>query len=91
MKVAQRENRPADPRRTALEALRRVEYGDGYSNLVLDAALKRAGLSPADGALASALFYGVLERRITLDYYLQGLIQGKASRRTRDGRAGESL
>ncbi len=84
MKTAQRENRPASARRTALEALRRVEYGDGYSNLVLDAALKRAGLSPADGALASALFYGVLERRITLDSYLQGLIKGKASPYLRD-------
>ncbi len=59
----------ADPARTAaLQALLKVEEDAGYSNLVLDKALK--GLGPRDRALASALFYGVLERRLTLDYYI---------------------
>lgn len=57
-----------DARTAALKALLRVDGDAGYSNLVLDAEL---GPDPADRrekALATAIFYGVLERRITLDY-----------------------
>lgn len=61
----------ADPARTAaLQALLQVEENAGYSNLVLDKALKARSLPPRDKAFASALFYGVLERCLTLDYYL---------------------
>ena len=52
-------------RRAALEALLLVEENSGYSNLVLDKLLRQR-----DSALASAIFYGVLEKRLTLDYYL---------------------
>ena len=51
----------------SLQALLKMELEDGYSNLVLDGALKAAKLQRRDEALASALFYGVLERRLTLD------------------------
>lgn len=51
----------------SLQALLKMELEDGYSNLVLDGALKAAKLEKRDEALASALFYGVLERRLTLD------------------------
>lgn len=54
-------------RQVALRALVRMERTDGFSNLVLDGALQAAGLSRRDEALVSALFYGVLERRLTLD------------------------
>lgn len=57
-------------RGAALDALLQMEQNEGYSNLVLDKALKAAGLSPRDGALASAVFYGVLEKRLTLDWFL---------------------
>lgn len=60
-------------RQTAFTALCRMDEGEGYSNLVLDAVLKGSGLSGADAALASALFYGVLERRMTLDFLLDSL------------------
>ena len=56
-------------RQVALESLLRVEEG-GYSNLVLDHALTRARLNALDGAFATQLFYGVLERQITLDEVL---------------------
>ncbi len=58
-------------RSTALDALLRMEENEGYSNLVIDKALKAAGLDKRDGALASAIFYGVLEKRITLDWLLE--------------------
>lgn len=54
-------------RETAASALLRVEAG-GYSTLVLDAALSKSGLNGRDQALAGALFYGVLERKLTLDH-----------------------
>ena len=57
-------------RSVALEALLRMEEREGYSNLVIDQALRSSGLDPRDRALASALFYGVLERRLTLDWLL---------------------
>ena len=57
-------------RSVALQALLQVEENEGYSNIVIDKALRAAGLDARDGALASSIFYGVLERRLTLDYYL---------------------
>lgn len=54
-------------RQVAAKALLRVDRG-GYSQLTLDAALKKARLSVRDTAFASALFYGTLERRLTLDH-----------------------
>ena len=53
----------------AAKAAIRVSSG-GYSNLVLDAALKNSTLDARDKAFASALFYGALERRISLDRLL---------------------
>lgn len=57
-------------REIALQALLRVNLDQGYSNLVLDNLLKDSGLDGRDTALASALFYGVLERKLTLDFIL---------------------
>ena len=56
-------------RRTAALALVKQEQ-NGYSNLVLAAALEREALSPKDKAFVSALFYGVTERLLTLDWAL---------------------
>ena len=57
----------AGARSAALKALLRVETEDSYSNLVLDSVLDSSGLDGRDQALATAIFYGVLEKRITLD------------------------
>ena len=54
-------------RKTALAALNAVTQNEGYSNIVIDKAIRAAGLAPRDAALASAIFYGVLEKRLTLD------------------------
>lgn len=56
-------------RRTAALALVKQEQ-NGYSNLVLAAALEKEALSPKDKAFVSALFYGVTERLLTLDWAL---------------------
>ena len=57
-------------RAAALKALLRVEGQEGYSNLVLNAELDAMGADPLDRSLATAIFYGVLERRLTLDYII---------------------
>lgn len=55
------------PRLVAAKALIRCDQG-GYSQLVIDAALKTSGLKGRDASLATALFYGALERKNTLDH-----------------------
>ena len=48
----------------------KVETEGAYSNITLNAALRGTDLSDRDKALAAGLFYGVLDRKITLDYAL---------------------
>lgn len=54
----------------ALQALLHVDENEGYSNIVIDKTLRRFQLDSRDAALATAIFYGVLERKITLDYII---------------------
>ena len=56
-------------RKTALTALSEVTENEGYSNIVIDKAIRAAELSPRDAALTSTIFYGVFEKRLTLDFY----------------------
>ena len=60
-------------RQTAQRILIKTENSKGYSNISLDHALEGSGLSAPDKALVSALVYGVIERRITLDYIISKL------------------
>lgn len=59
-----------NPRKVAVKTLLKIERDNAYSNISLASALKEAELSAADKALASALVYGVLDRKLTLDYVL---------------------
>ena len=62
-----------DARRVAARVLEKCEAANGYSNIALDTAIKRSELSDVDRALLTALVYGVLERRITLDACIDSL------------------
>lgn len=66
-------------RAIAVEALIKQE-NDGYANLVLDSVLKNAELSASDKAFASAVFYGTIERRNTLDYCLECFLKGSVNK-----------
>ena len=66
------ENKTKTPRSLALDVLTRCENG-GYSNIALDTVIKRNNLSSSDRALMTALIYGVIERKITLDYIIASL------------------
>ena len=57
-------------RSVALEALLQVSENEGYSNIVIDKTLRKYNLDKRDSALASIIFYGTIEKRITIDYYL---------------------
>lgn len=58
------------PRQTAFEILMKVEKDKAFSNKALDNALKKLEYSHQDSVFVSALVYGVLERKITLDYQI---------------------
>ncbi|MBR2387749.1 MAG: 16S rRNA (cytosine(967)-C(5))-methyltransferase RsmB [Clostridia bacterium] len=60
-------------RSVAFEALKKCESCGQYSNIALDNALKKSELSRSDKGLATTLFYGVIEKRITLDYFISAL------------------
>ncbi len=60
----------ADARLTVLKLLLKMESSNSYSNILLNSVLCEQGLSTRDRAFASALFYGVTERKMTLDYII---------------------
>ena len=79
------ENKAKNPRALALEVLTRCESG-GYSNIALDTVIKRNDLSSNDRALMTALIYGVIERKITLDYIISSLSSISNSKIEKDTR-----
>lgn len=54
----------------ALKALLKVEKEKAYSNIVLDKVLNEETVSKRDSAFVCNLVYGVLERKIQLDYII---------------------
>lgn len=60
-------------REVAISALLKTAQSRGYSNIELDAAIKKFGLSGVERSFFTALFYGVIERKITLDYIISKL------------------
>ena len=61
----------ADPRQLAFKTLQRVLKDASYSNLSIAGALRSEDLSGADKSFFTTLVYGVLERKLTLDYNLE--------------------
>ena len=66
-------NLPMTARSLAYELLQKADRSKQYSNIALDHALESSDLSNTDKRLASILFYGVIERRLTLDYRISQL------------------
>jgi len=61
----------------AFELLQKAEKSKQYSNIALDHALEDSNMKEADKRLSSILFYGVTERRITLDHRITELSSRK--------------
>ena len=68
-------NNMSNARKIALKALLDVRKNNAYSNITLNSVFKDIDITPADKSLATAVFYGVLDRTITLDYVLSNFIK----------------
>lgn len=62
-------------RKLAVGILVKIESSGAYSNLTLASYFKDVEISREDKAFVSALVYGVLDRKITLDYVLSKFIK----------------
>lgn len=65
----------SNARYVAAMSLQKVTNDGGYSNLVLNSTLTQHKLSDEDKSLCTAIFYGTLDRLITIDFYLKKLIK----------------
>jgi len=66
-----------DPRRLCLESLIKSEKNRSFSNLEVNSAISAKDLSEKDKSFFTALFYGVVERKITLDHIIDLLSSRK--------------
>lgn len=57
----------------ALQALIKLEQDKQYSNILIDSMLSNSNLVFRDKAFATMLFYGVIERKLTLDNVISNL------------------
>lgn len=57
-------------RYTCVEALLKVSDQGAYSNIILDKLAKQNELDSRDSSFCAVMFYGVLERKQTLDYII---------------------
>ena len=62
-----------DPRYLAAKLLDKTFSDGSYSNLQLDSGLKGSDLDEHGKKLCSAIYYGVIERKLTLDHIIGGL------------------
>lgn len=64
-------------RHAALDILLRIEKEGSFSHLLLSQTIKKEQISHKDESLLMEIVYGTLERKLTLDYYLQPYIQSQ--------------
>jgi 16S rRNA (cytosine967-C5)-methyltransferase len=67
---------PPDARRTAVEALVRIERDGAYANLVLPKVLATSGLPDRDRAFATELVYGTTRHRRACDWFVERFALG---------------
>lgn len=68
----------AKERDAVLSALLTMEKEEGYSNLVWNSHVEKADMTSVE--FATSLFYGVLERQITLDYIINAFSKVKVKK-----------
>lgn len=62
-------------RNTVLDLLLRIDEDSGFSHLLIDHEIKRRKVEPKDQSLLTEIVYGTIERKLTLDFYLQPFIK----------------
>lgn len=60
----------ANSRKIVVNALLEIDKNGAYSNVTLNKFFEKSDLSEIDKSFAAAVFYGVLDRKITLDYFI---------------------
>lgn len=66
-------------RRTALELLVRISEGGGFSHILLHQTIENGSFSSKDAGLLTELVYGTMQRKMTIDYYLDSFVKRKTS------------
>lgn len=61
------------PRKLAFDVLKKIYSSGQYSNIAVDRALSASDLGESDKGLFTAIVMGVVERRITLDFFIDRL------------------
>lgn len=69
-----RRNTKLGAREVALEILTRVAEDQAYSNLLLNQTLEKYKLDRLDSSLVTEIVYGTIQRKNTIDYFLQRFI-----------------
>ncbi|MCQ2455312.1 MAG: 16S rRNA (cytosine(967)-C(5))-methyltransferase RsmB [Clostridia bacterium] len=67
-------------RKIAIEVLIAVLKDKAYSNIAVSSAFSNHNISGKDKALATALVYGVLDRKLTIDYVISNYVKTPVSR-----------
>lgn len=62
-------------RELALDGLIQVEKSGAYSNLLLNNLIEKSSIDRKDIGLLTEIVYGTIQRRDTLDYYLQPFLK----------------
>jgi 16S rRNA (cytosine967-C5)-methyltransferase len=62
-----------EPRYLAVELLNKTFRSGSYSNIQLSSGLSSSEMDERDKKLCSVIYYGVIERRITIDHIIGGL------------------
>ncbi|MFD1038037.1 16S rRNA (cytosine(967)-C(5))-methyltransferase RsmB [Virgibacillus byunsanensis] len=64
-------------REAIVDILVRIEQDSGYSHLLIDHELKSRKINPKDEGLLTEVVYGTMQRKITLDFYLEDFLNPK--------------
>lgn len=69
-----------DARYQAVKLLGKTFSKESYSNILLDGVLSKSNMDERDKRLCSAIYYGTLERKITLDYIISKYCRQKITK-----------
>ncbi|WP_010530489.1 16S rRNA (cytosine(967)-C(5))-methyltransferase RsmB [Lentibacillus jeotgali] len=64
-------------REAIVELLVRIERDSGFSHLLIDHEIKSRSIPSKDEALMTEIVYGTIQRKLTLDYYLDAFVDTK--------------
>lgn len=64
-------------RNTIIDLLLRIDQDSGYSHLLINHEIKSKNISPKDEGLLTEVVYGTIQRKLTLDFFIDHFINPK--------------